>query len=83
MSNTEIRLADRDAITNISGIRKVFDLASKLEAPINLSIGQPHFDVPDKVKEASIAGIKSRCQQLHPYSGASRSDRRYCPVTRQ
>lgn len=35
-----------------SGIRKVFDLASSLKDPINLSIGQPDFDTWDTVKDA-------------------------------
>jgi aspartate aminotransferase/aminotransferase len=35
-----------------SGIRKVFDLAAKMTNPINLSIGQPHFDTPDAIKAA-------------------------------
>jgi aspartate aminotransferase/aminotransferase len=35
-----------------SGIRKVFDLASKIENPLNLSIGQPDFDVPLPAKAA-------------------------------
>ncbi len=41
-----------------SGIRKVFDLASKLENPIDFSIGQPDFDVPPEAKEAAIAAIR-------------------------
>ncbi|MDX1928588.1 MAG: pyridoxal phosphate-dependent aminotransferase [Pirellulaceae bacterium] len=41
-----------------SGIRKVFDLAAKLKDPINLSIGQPDFDVPAAAKEACIAAIQ-------------------------
>ena len=41
-----------------SGIRKVFDLAAKLKDPINLSIGQPDFDVPDAAKQACIAAIQ-------------------------
>lgn len=41
-----------------SGIRKVFELGAKLENPINLSIGQPDFDVPDPVKEAAISAIR-------------------------
>ncbi|MCI0359635.1 MAG: aminotransferase class I/II-fold pyridoxal phosphate-dependent enzyme, partial [Planctomycetaceae bacterium] len=40
-----------------SGIRKVFDLAAKMKDPINLSIGQPDFDVPDEVKTACIDAI--------------------------
>src|SRR5437868_4252149 len=35
-----------------SGIRKVFDLAAKMQDPINLSIGQPHFDTPEPIKQA-------------------------------
>lgn len=41
-----------------SGIRKVFDLAAKMKNPINLSIGQPDFDVPDPVKDAAIDAIR-------------------------
>ncbi len=35
-----------------SGIRKVFDLAANMTDPINLSIGQPHFDTPQPIKQA-------------------------------
>jgi aspartate aminotransferase/aminotransferase len=51
-------LADRTAKFDSSGIRKVFDLAAKMARPINLSIGQPDFPVPDAVKEAAIAAIR-------------------------
>jgi aspartate aminotransferase/aminotransferase len=40
-----------------SGIRKVFDLAGMLRNPVNLSIGQPDFDVPEPVKAAAIHAI--------------------------
>ena len=40
-----------------SGIRKVFDLAANMENPVNLSIGQPHFDTPAPVKEALINAV--------------------------
>ena len=46
----QARLAERVRAFDSSGIRKVFDLAQQLEAPINLSIGQPDFDVPNPVK---------------------------------
>ena len=42
----------------VSGIRKVFDLARSLKDPVNLSIGVPHFDVPPAVKTAAIAAIQ-------------------------
>lgn len=52
-------LAARTAGFDSSGIRKVFDLAAKLENPINLSIGQPDFPVPDNIKEAAVEAIES------------------------
>jgi aspartate/methionine/tyrosine aminotransferase len=51
-------LADRTAKFDSSGIRKVFDLAAKMANPINLSIGQPDFPVPDAIKEAAVAAIR-------------------------
>lgn len=39
---------------NVSGIRRVFDLAAKIKNPVNLSIGQPDFDVSHDVKESAI-----------------------------
>jgi aspartate aminotransferase/aminotransferase len=40
-----------------SGIRKVFELARSLKDPVNLSIGLPHFDVPEPIKAAAHAAI--------------------------
>src|SRR5690606_12097582 len=42
-----------------SGIRKVFDLAANLKNPVNLSIGQPDFDVPQPIKQAAIDAINA------------------------
>ena len=53
-------LADRTRLFDASGIRKVFDLGAKLTNPINLSIGQPDFDVPEPVRQAAIDAIQSR-----------------------
>src|SRR6476661_5862353 len=52
-------LADRTRAFDSSGIRKVFDLAAKMKDPINFSIGQPDFDVPEPVKEACIEAIRA------------------------
>src|ERR1700726_3177915 len=41
-----------------SGIRKVFELARSLKDPVNLSIGQPHFDVPEPIKAAAQSAIE-------------------------
>ncbi len=51
-------LADRTGLMDASGIRKVFALAAKLKDPVNFSIGQPDFDVPEPVKEAAIEAIR-------------------------
>ncbi len=50
-------IADRMRHIESSGIRKVFELARSLKNPCNLSIGQPHFDVPQPVKDAAKAAI--------------------------
>src|SRR5215510_13956326 len=50
-------IAERMHSIEVSGIRKVFDLAANLKDPINLSIGQPHFPVPAPIKQAAHAAI--------------------------
>ena len=52
-------ISQRSKAVDASGIRKVFDLAAKLKDPINFSIGQPDFDVPEPVKEAAIDAIRA------------------------
>ena len=42
-----------------SGIRKAFDLAARLEDPINLAIGQPDFAMPSAACEAAKAAIEA------------------------
>jgi aspartate aminotransferase/aminotransferase len=50
-------ISKRAAAFDSSGIRKVFDLAAKLDDPINLSIGQPDFEMPPAAREAAKAAI--------------------------
>jgi aspartate aminotransferase/aminotransferase len=50
-------IAERMKHIEVSGIRKVFDLAAHLKDPVNLSIGQPHFPVPTAIKEAVKSAI--------------------------
>ncbi len=52
-------IADRTSRIDASGIRKVFSLAAALKNPINFSIGQPDFDVPDVLKEEAIKAIRT------------------------
>jgi len=52
-------IADRTKLIDASGIRKVFALAAELKDPVNFSIGQPDFDVPDALKDEAIKAIKA------------------------
>ncbi|MEM7681477.1 MAG: aminotransferase class I/II-fold pyridoxal phosphate-dependent enzyme [Planctomycetota bacterium] len=64
-------LTDRSRAIDASGIRRAFDLAAKLDAPINLSIGQPHFDVPAPVRDAAQAAIDSGRNGYTPTQGSA------------
>jgi aspartate aminotransferase/aminotransferase len=55
--NADRWIADRVRPIEASGIRKVFELARSLRDPVNLSIGQPDFDVPEPIKTAAHAAI--------------------------
>jgi aspartate/methionine/tyrosine aminotransferase len=62
-------IADRVRAIEVSGIRKVFDLAKSLKDPVNLSIGQPDFDVPEPVKAAAHAAIDAGHNGYTPTQG--------------
>ncbi|MFY9256614.1 MAG: aminotransferase class I/II-fold pyridoxal phosphate-dependent enzyme [Fuerstiella sp.] len=51
-------IAKRMSQIDASGIRKVFDLAASMKDPVNLSIGQPHFDTPQQVKDALCQAVQ-------------------------
>ncbi len=52
-------IADRARGIDASGIRRIFNLASTLKDPINLSIGQPDFPVPEAIRDAAVEAIQS------------------------
>ncbi len=62
-------ISKRSKAFDSSGIRKVFDLAAKLKNPVNLSIGQPDFDVPASVKTACIEAINQGLNAYTPSQG--------------
>lgn len=64
-----VHIAERMQHIEVSGIRRVFDLAASLEKPLDLSIGQPDFDVPEPVKEAAIRAIRSGRNGYTPSAG--------------
>jgi len=51
-------ISDRLHQIDASGIRKVFDLAASMSDPINLSIGQPHYDTPQEIKDALCRAVE-------------------------
>ena len=64
-------IADRTKLIDASGIRKVFALAAQLKDPVNFSIGQPDFDVPDALKEEAIKAIKDGLNKYSQTAGDS------------
>ncbi len=58
MLNMQELLSRRTLDIDVSGIRRVFELGAKLDDPINLSIGQPDFPVPEELKQATIEAIR-------------------------
>jgi aspartate aminotransferase/aminotransferase len=56
--SNEPRLAGRVRGIEPSGIRRIFELMSTMKNPINLSIGQPHYDPPDELVEAACRAIR-------------------------
>ena len=64
-------IADRTKLIDASGIRKVFALAASLEDPVNFSIGQPDFDVPEPLKNEAIKAIKAGQNKYSQTAGNS------------
>ncbi len=64
-------LAKRVGKTEASGIRKVFDLGATLKNPVNLSIGQPHFDVPEPLKAKAAEAIYLGKNAYTPTQGSA------------
>ncbi len=62
-------IAERMEHFDSSGIRKVFDLAASMPDPINLSIGQPDFAVPEPIQEAAIRAIREGKNGYSPTQG--------------
>jgi len=62
-------ISRRASAFDSSGIRKVFDLAAKMTDPINLSIGQPDFDVPEAIQSALVDAVHAGKNGYAPTQG--------------
>jgi aspartate aminotransferase/aminotransferase len=51
-------IAERMSAIELSGIRRIFELARSVPDPVNLSIGQPDFEVPEPARAAAHAAIE-------------------------
>lgn len=58
MNTGEHFVAERIKPIGVSGIRRIFDLAATMKDPIDLSIGQPDYPVPESAREAAIRAIR-------------------------
>jgi len=57
--NVQSLLSARTTGIDGSGIRRIFELGAKLDDPINLSIGQPDFPVPEAMRRAAAEAIEA------------------------
>ena len=62
-------ISDRLSNNKPSGVRRIFDMARQMKDPINLSIGEPDFDVPEPLKEEGIEWIKRGFNKYTPTQG--------------
>ena len=62
-------IAKRLANIKPSGVRRIFDLARKAENPINLTIGEPDFDIPEPLKREGIEWIQRGFNKYVPPQG--------------
>lgn len=62
-------ISKRAGAFDSSGIRKVFDLAARLDDPVNLSIGQPDFAMPGPARDAAKQAIDAGRNGYTPTQG--------------
>jgi aspartate/methionine/tyrosine aminotransferase len=51
-------IAERLKRIRPSGVRRIFDMASRMNNPIDLSLGEPDFDIPEEIKQEGIRWIE-------------------------
>ena len=62
-------LSERMLHLRPSGVRKIFDLARRVKDPVDLSIGEPDFDIPLTIKEEGIRSIRQGFNKYTPSGG--------------
>jgi aspartate aminotransferase/aminotransferase len=51
-------IAERLRMMKPSGVRRIFDLAKQVPDPVDLSLGEPDFDVPEEIKREAMHWIE-------------------------
>ena len=62
-------LSERVRNIRPSGVRKIFDLARKIRDPVDLSLGEPDFDIPEAIREEGIRWIRKGFNKYTPSGG--------------
>ncbi|MEQ8353105.1 MAG: aminotransferase class I/II-fold pyridoxal phosphate-dependent enzyme [Leptospiraceae bacterium] len=71
-------LSERMNHIDTSQIRRMFDLAAKLDSPINLSIGLPHFPTPEPIVEAARKALSENKTAYSQTQGIIELRQRLC-----
>jgi len=72
------QLSSRVSEIRPSGIRKIFDIACANPDGVDLSIGNPDFDIPEPIKEEGIYWIKQGFNQYVPTRGIAELREKLC-----
>lgn len=67
--NGEQFVAEHIKPIGVSGIRRIFDMAATMASPIDFSIGQPDFAVPQPARRAAIDAIEEGKNGYTPSQG--------------
>ncbi|KYH38863.1 MAG: aminotransferase [Candidatus Hecatellales archaeon B24] len=62
-------LSRKVGVIKVSGIRKLFELASKMEDVINLGLGEPDFNTPEHIKAAAKRALDENFTHYTPNVG--------------
>ncbi len=62
-------IAERLKRIKPSGVRRIFDMTRQMEDPVNLSLGEPDFDIPEEIKREGILWIERGFNKYTPTQG--------------
>ena len=62
-------LAQRVTGVRPSGVRKIFDMVRAAKDPINMSLGEPDFDVPVPIREKAVEWTRKGFNKYPPSGG--------------